>query len=164
MKMKKAIVLLLGFLAIGYFTQAQKIGYFNSNEVLKNNAEVKKIDSQVNAYLEVLKAGYTVLQDEVTEKTAKLKDTTLTPAKKSVLNDDITSLTQRINSYQSDATQKLTQRRNELFNPLSKKLYEIVSTLALEGKYNTIFDIASTTLYYSDKSGDLTDKIKAKLK
>lgn len=161
----KKIALIISALTLAYCVQAQKIGYFNSTDVLKDNPSVKKIDSSVNTYLETLKVGYTYLQDEYNDKINKLKDTAIMiDAKKSLLIEDVTSLKQKLNSYQNDATQKLTQKRNELYGPITKKVTEIVNELAKDGKYDFIFDVNSTAIFYVNKSNDLTEIIKKKLK
>lgn len=147
------------------FANAQKIGYFNSTEVLKDQSSIKKADSNVNAYLEVLKTGYSYIQDEYKEKSEKLKDTSsMNEVKKTMLKQDIEVLVQKLSNYQNDATQKLTSRRNELYMPINKKLTDIVETLAKENKYDAIFDIAATTIFYVNKSNDLTIEIKKRFK
>jgi outer membrane protein len=163
--MKKLLVI-VSLLTIGsYATQAQKIGYFNSAEVLKDNKEIKKVDTSLNTYLETLKVGFTYLQDEYNEKSLKLKDSLKLPdVKKKLLTEDVASLGQKLNSYQNDATQKLTQKMNELLAPTAKKLNDIVESLAKENKYDLIIDIANTPVFYINKTNDLTKVIIERLK
>lgn len=148
-----------------FLANAQKIGYFNSAEVLKDHPSIKKADSNVNAYIEVLKTGYSYLQDEYKEKSEKLKDSSsLNEVKKTMLKQDIVALEGKLNNYQNDATQKLTSRRNELYLPINKKLTNIVEVMAKENKYDAIFDISTTSIFYVNKFNDLTNDIKKKFK
>lgn len=161
----KKLLIIGSLLIVGFISHAQKIGYFNSAEVLKDNSDIKKADTALNTYLETLKAGYTYLQDEYTEKTDKLKDSAkLTDLKRKLLQEDVAMLAQRLTSYQNDATQRLTQKRNELLAPTSKKLNNVVEAIAKENKYDAIFDVSSTSIFYINKANDLTALIKKKFK
>lgn len=144
---------------------AQKIAFFNANEIVKSNPGAKKIDSSINTFLESLKSEYSYLQDEYKEKIDKLKDTTsMNDVKKNLLKQDIQSLSQNLSNYEASATQRVSQKRNELMAPFSKKVNEVVETLAKEGKFDVIFDISSVPVFYFNKENDLTEKIKNKIK
>lgn len=157
--MKKVITSLF-FIGITISGFSQKIGFFNSGEVLKDYAPIKKIDSTIKDYVKTLDKAYEYLKDEYNTKRKKLQDSAkLDKETISFLKEDLNSLGQRLNDFENEETQKITIKKNELSAPLIKTITDIVTEIAKEKKYDFIFDTSSTPIFYSTKENDISSLI-----
>lgn len=161
----KKLIIALSLLTFSYVSQAQKVGIFNSTEVMKDLPEIQQLDTALNIYLKTLQAGFTYLKDEYEEKSAKLKDTSsMSDIKKNLLKEDVANLVQKLNSYQNDASNKLQEKRAELLEPFTKKLKGVVREIAKVKKLDIVIDEVSTPIYYGTGECYITDLVKAELK
>lgn len=164
-KLVKAVVVVILLIAFSNSANSQKIAYFSSAEVLKDYAPLKKIDTAANEFVKTLQAGYSYLKDEYEDKLGKLKDSAkMAPTKLQLLKEDVTNLAQKINNYQNDANNQLTEKKKELLAPIIKKINDEVEKYAKEQKCDFVVDISSTPLFFADKKYDISNIIKGKLK
>jgi outer membrane protein len=78
--------------------------------------------------------------------------------------DELQSIQQRMQSFQQQAEQSLTEKKAELFKPIQDKAIKAVNDVAAENGFTYIFDIAGGAVaYFSPDSYDILTLVKAKL-
>jgi len=159
-------ILFLGLLLISSVAQvkAQKIGFYNSNELASTLPEVKKIDSQVVVFSKTLTDEYSYLKDEYDTKMRKLSDSaSLKEIAKSFLKKDLSELASKLNDYTNGAQNKMVQKKNELLTPLLNKINSKVKEIAKEKGYEYVFDISQFNFAYADEKYNISSELKKRL-
>jgi len=162
--MKKIILLLAIGVTLGLQVQAQKkTGYVNSQELISLMPEAQKAETDLKTYIETLESQFKTM---ATEGQTKMKDfetnsATWTDAVKEVKAKELQDLEGRMQEFQANADQKISQKRQELFKPLFEKAQNAIKAVGDEGKYDYIFD--GSALLYSKPSEDILPLVKAKL-
>jgi len=164
--MKKFVLFLALGLFIGTATFAQsKFGYIDSRELLSAMPEVKKADTDVEAYA---KSFEDQLQTMTKEYETKIKEyqageKTMSDAVKEVKQKEIMDLQNRIEAFNSSAQEKIANKKSEIYKPLLDKADKAIKDVATEKNYDYIFDAASGALLHAKDSDNILPLVKAKL-
>ncbi len=168
--MKKFVLFLACGLMMGQVLFAQsaslKIGYINSAELLSSMPERTKADSNVTKYAKSFQDQIDIMmKDYQTKGQAYQKDEkTMTEAMKEVRMKEIQDLQNRIESIQQSAQEKLSNKKQELYQPIIDKVNKAIKDVAKEKGYDFIFDqAAGSALLYGKEAYDITSTLKAKL-
>jgi outer membrane protein len=164
--MKRIVLLLACSLFIGSVAFGQnKLGYIDSRELLSLMPEVKKADSNLQAYqksyqdqLEDMGKEY---QKKVTDYQAQEK--TMTDAMKEVKVKEIQQLEERIQSTQQSAQEKIAKKKEELFSPILDKADKAIKDVAKANNYDYVFDASAGALLYAKDSDNILPLVKTKL-
>ncbi len=166
-------VLFLFLLSFGY-TSAQKLkfGHTDSQAIMTIlpdtkeaqkalEEESKKMEEHLaNMRAEAQKKYNEYLENDALLKTSPEKWSDLERADKEA---ELQSLQDRLTKYQQSASDILTKKQNELYQPILEKIKNAINEIAKEGDFIYIFDI-NALLYYSEtQSIDVTPLIKKKL-
>jgi outer membrane protein len=160
--MKNLIALIAVIIIAVSCGNKSKIGYYNSQEVLKENSVVKDADSTVAEYIKTLENGFVAAKQEYELKLSNYKSdsASLSPASRQVIVNDLIALEQRIAAYPQEANEKLQQKREEIYRPILDKLNKVVEKIAKQHGYDYIFEVSNLKFAYSNKENDLTEEVK----
>ncbi|CAN5465805.1 hypothetical protein BH10BAC5_BH10BAC5_11930 [soil metagenome] len=160
-----------------------KIGYVDSEVILKQLPEAKKVQTdleglqklyvdtvqvkeiEIKTKAEAFKARYDEAQKQVESGVIKSE------AELKALNEEISNLQKEIQNlsegldlYKQKVQNDLLARQNEMFKPIRDKVSATIETVAKDLKYNFVFDKAAGSMLYGEKESDITFKVLDKLK
>jgi outer membrane protein len=159
-----SFVLLSGFLLSN---RAQiKLGHINSQELFaampeRDTAQKKLQDiaQQFENTLEELQVEYNKKLDEYQKNVG-----TMTPLIKRTKENELQDLIQRIQDFQTEAEQDLSEQRANLLRPIQEKAFKAVNEVAQEHGFTYIFDMGvGTIIYAAEDAEDILPLVKQKL-
>ncbi|MFZ1320609.1 MAG: OmpH family outer membrane protein [Ignavibacteria bacterium] len=188
MKTSNLKLLIVIFSAIGFFisgnVQSQvKIGYVDSEVILKQLPEAQQVQKELEElqklYLDTIQGKETELKSKAETFKTRYED-----AQKSVesgtvtsetdlkalnteisgLQNELQSLSESLDNYKQTIQNSLLQKQAELFKPVKEKITKTIEDVSKSLKINFVFDKADGTLLYGDKDFDITFKVLDKLK
>lgn len=169
-KLIKIAFLALALIAINTTARAQKYGHLNSGNLISNLAETKSADSQLRTYQEqLIKKGQTMAENfekEYVNFMERYQKGEVTPAVAQAKEEEFRKKQEDIQRYEQKVMNDVTQKREELFAPILKKVQDAIDAVGKEGGYAMIFDtsiLANNPIVFANPSDDLMAKVKAKL-
>ncbi len=163
--MKKLFSILLFGVLFSISTYAQKLGHINSAELLSEMPEIKQADQKLEQYKKQLEeqnqAMLTEYQNKIQE--YQQKEALMADAIKEVRQKEILDLEKRIQEFQVSAQQKLTTKKEELYNPTLQKAEDAIKAVAKEKGYAYIFDTSLGAVIYAQPTDDVISLVKTKL-
>jgi len=190
LKTKTGIFIILGFimsmtLLNGKSFAQLKLGYVDSEVIIKQLPEYKKITDELEGLQKLYLDTINTKDKEIKDKAAIFK-TRYEDAQKKVesgeiksdaelksLNDEMNNLQKELQTldegltaYKQNVREALVARQSDLFKPVKEKIIKAIEDLSKEQKYNFVFDKAEGVgvVLYGDKDLDLTFKVLDKLK
>lgn len=168
-----------------YSQQTLKLGYVDSEVIIKQLPEYKLITDELEALQKSYLDTISTRENEIKSK-AEVFKTKYEDAQKKVesgviktdeemkaLNQEISdlqrelqSLDDNLSTYKQTVREALYEKQNLLFKPVQEKVKKAIEDLAKEMKVNFVFDKTDSVgaLLYGDKEFDLTFKVLDKLK
>jgi len=178
-----AFVMILITASDSLYAQGIKIGYVDSEVILKQLPESQKVISELEGirkmYLDTIQAKEKELKGK-----AEIFKTRYEEAQKMVesgqvkseaelkrLNEEMQGMQkglqdedEALSLYKQKVQEELVQKQGEMFKPIKEKITKAIENIAKEMKINFVFDKAESNLIYGDKEFDITFKILDKLK
>jgi len=170
-------------LQVSSFAQNLKIGYVDSDVIIKQLPEYKTITEELEKmqkqYIDTIQTMENNLKKKAEEFKSKYEEAQRKVESGEIKSDaEIKALNEEMNllqnelrilddsltSYKQNVRELLINKSNELFKPVREKVIKAIEDLAKELKYNFIFDKADGVLLFGDKEFDLTFKVLDKLK
>lgn len=158
------------FTSTGSFGQS-RIAYIDGTKILKRMPEAvdaeTRLDQLVNQWnkeVADLEADLKRKRDDFERKKLIMAD-----AERNAVEVDITELKKRIDQYRQDkygANGELYKQQADLMKPAYDKLMKAIEEVALDGKYDYVFDRSSTKDYsilYTNAKFDLSIPVAKKL-
>ena len=147
---------------------AQKFGHINTGLLLESMPEVKAADAQMTTYQTELgtkhQAMIEALQKKYNDYLQLANSGTLSKLEMSQKEAEIQKEQQAIAQNEQNAQQLIVSKRQELLDPILKKVDTALQALGKEGNYTFIFDTSvPNTILYSVESEDLMSALKTKL-
>ncbi len=169
MKRLIGLLTLVMIILFGQNATAQnfKFGHINSEELFSLMPERDTIISQMQALqtelqntLEILQVEYNNKLNDYTNEADKLSDLV-----RQTKEEELMSLSQRIQNFQQNADSQLQQRQVQLMQPVIDKAENAINEVAREGGFTYVFDLSRGPIIYFDesKSENILNKVKAKL-
>ncbi len=167
-KMSKiTFIALLTLILSATFIQAQKFGYLNSSQLLAELPSVREADSQLEVYQkQLISAGENMVKQFQANLEAYNKDVNEGVLSQIQMKDRETKLAteqQNIQNYEFEVQQKITKKREELYQPILDKVRNAVTELGTSEGYTMIFDSSAGAILHANDSENVMDKVKAKL-
>jgi outer membrane protein len=162
--MKNILLPVLLLLATFAFGQ-QKFGHLNTGNVLELMPDTKEANTQLLIFQKELTArGETMarmLEDKIVRYNTEAPNMTANDrqARETVLRGE----QQELSAFSEEAKARLDGKRAELLKPIIQKVKDAVKAVALENKYNYIFDVSSGNMLYVNDSEDVVALVKKKL-
>jgi outer membrane protein len=167
--MKRTILVLffavaLAFTGTTYAQKPLKIGYFNSNDLIKRMPEADSIQKLLKDYMAAFESDYALLTTEYQQLVSdyQAKASQLTEMLKSSKQREIKSAEANLQEFQRNAQDSITNKQNELMNVLIDKIKKAAGEIAKEEKYTYIIE-SNSILWYAEESEDITPKLVKKL-
>ena len=145
MKKITAIILLTAGLLVSNTTKAQnKTGYISLDNMLSLMPETIKIDSLLERYqIDSINTEFASVFQLYTYKDSLLNKTDTSKMPLSVKNElkkDLATYSYQINNWQSISQQAIQAKQNALLDPIYKKIYDAINTVAKEKGYTYVFN------------------------
>lgn len=162
---KNLLAAILVLFSIGVSAQNMKIGHINTSNLLAVLPEVEVAKTSLQAYQKELEAQVDILVTEYRTKieTYEQNSSVWSNAVKKDKEKEIIQLEERIKEFQEDATKELSQKEQELLQPILDKVKDAVTEVAKEKGYDYILDTSAGTVLFSKDSDDITIFVKKKL-
>jgi outer membrane protein len=165
--MKKFTTLVMAVMALVVFSsnvKAQnKIGYVSVDEVLSVMPEIKKVQNELASYDSSIQINYSETLKEYLAKDSSFKadSAKLSPAVRKAKEADLEKLATEINSFQQNYQNMVTERRNQLMQPIVEKAVNTIKEVAKASGYTYVF--AKDALLVQPEGDDLLPLVKKKL-
>jgi len=161
------VLLVCSIAAIAQQQPSLKIGYVNSETIIKELPEAKDSQAKLEAILkgwqdEIEKRGQ-ALQSKYEEyqKQANMLNESTKQAKQKELVDD----EQKLNQYRQEKQQELAVQRDKIMKPIQEKVFKAIEKVAKEQKLSFVLDRATEVpVLYADPQYDYTYKVLDMLK
>ncbi len=162
---KLFLTLLVVLLVSSFTVQAQKLGYVDSDYILKNIPEYQDAQTQIDDFSKQYQA-------EIEEKYAKVEkmykayqaDAMLLPDDmKRLREEEIVKAEKEAKDFQKTrfgTEGDLFKKRQELVKPIQEKVFNAIEDIATKKNYAIIFDKASgPVLMYVSSKLDISDEV-----
>jgi outer membrane protein len=145
-----------------------KLGHIDSRLVFAAMPESDSASKQLQREADAMQKTLEDLQAELQKKYQDYQKLANDPNTSQLIlktkEDELQSLQQRIETFQQNAEQSLSEKRAQLFKPIQDKAVKAVSDVAAENGFTYVFDIAGGSVVYSSPdSQDILPLVKAKL-
>ena len=154
------------FVSIASFAQEQKLGYADTDYILTQLPDAKKIDSELKAHGAQLENQ---LKAKAQDYEMKLKDFQQNASKwvDAVVQDkqnELQMLQQQFQKFQQDAETSFAKKQQDLLAPLQAKIGNAISEVAKENGYTFIITLdaggaAGNVLLYQDPQFDISNLV-----
>lgn len=178
-----AIFIFIGMLSFNSAGAQIKIGYVDSEVILKQLPEAQKVQTELEGmqklYLDTIQTKENDIKAKAENFKVKYDDAqkkvesgaVKSESEMKSLQDEISGLQQEIqilseglDSYKQNVQNALLTKQAELFKPVKEKITKTIEEVSKSMKINFVFDKADGTLLYGDKEFDITFKVLDKLK
>lgn len=167
MKKFLLVVLVLATAAMAQQQPALKIGYVNSETIIKELPEAKdsqaKLEGILKGWQEEIEKRGAALQTKYEEyqKQANMLNESSKQAKQKELVED----EQNLNKYRQEKQQELAVQREKIMKPIQEKVFKAIEKVAKEQKLSFVLDRATEVpVLYADPQFDYTYKVLDMLK
>ncbi len=146
--------------------QELKFGHINIQKLVSELPEKKAADAQLQAEATKLQDQLKVMSEDLDKKysTYLQQRDSLPDLIRATKEKEIQDLDTRIKQYNQMAQQTLSQKEQQLLQPIMQKVQNAINEVGQEQGLMYIFDISTqVVLYHSDKSIDCEPLVKAKL-
>lgn len=154
--------LLTGIATSGF---GQKIGYINSNELLAAMPASQQVQAELEKYAKELESQLTTMSTEYESKVSEYQSNQALwsdPVKESKV-EEIGSLEKRINKFQQTAQKSLSEKEQELLQPVLDKAQKAIDAVADEKGYDYVFDTSNGMLLHYPDGDNLLPAVKTHL-
>ena len=161
-----AVVLLVALSAATSSAQELKFGHLNVQQLIAELPAKQAADKELQAEAQKLQSQLQVMSKELDEKysTYMSQRDSLSQLIRSTREKEIQDYDQRIQNFNKLAQQSLSQKEQELLQPIIQKVEKAIKAVGEEQGFVYIFDVSSQViLYNSDQSVDCEEMVKAKL-
>jgi len=151
---------------VSFGQDVQKLGYADTDYILTQLPDAKKVDSELKAHGAQLEAQIKAKADEYER---KLKDYQANAGKwvDAVVQDktnELQTLQQQFQKFQQDAEASYQKKFQDLMAPLYDKVGKAIAEVAKENGYNFIITLNTTqggerVLHYKDPQFDISNLV-----
>jgi outer membrane protein len=171
----KATRLIFALVAFSVFLNGtslaqQKIGYINSEAIMKQLPEAGDAQKQIDALISDWQAELAKLQSEykTAQEDFEKKKLVMTEQKRTDAEKELKDREQKIATFRTQKfgpNGELFVKQNELMKPVQDRIFKGIKEVALEDGYDYIFDKSGQILLmYTNEKYDLTAKVLEKIK
>lgn len=164
MKKINLMLIMTAVLLSAAFAQGVKLGYVDTDRVIAESNEAAEISRLFNLDIQNWKTQLRTMNEEIKgmERAYEIDKLTKNEAAKAEAKSRIDTKKAEagrfIEEYFGDGG-KQEQRYNELLEPLTVKIHNIIMKMAQDEDYSMIFDVSLGTVLYAKPALDLTDLV-----
>jgi len=163
----KIFVLGMLLLSAGFANaQAPKFGHIDLQALVGVMPERADAEKQFLAFQKELEDALGDMQKELQAKFVEYtaKKDSLTETVRRMKEEDLNAMNERVQNYQSSASQQLQAKQGELLKPVFDKADKAIKEVGAEKGLLYVFDMSSRTILYNSKESlDILPLVKTKL-
>jgi outer membrane protein len=163
----KSLLLILILAGTSMTVQAQKFGYINAQELIKNMPEVKEANANIETLTKQLEKKSVdmkkAFQTKYQSLQAKQQNGEISPKQLETEAALLETEQKKIEEYDQTSIQKIEEKNNQLLTPIIEKVNSAIKDVADENGYTYVFDYSVGIILYADESTDITELVKTKL-
>jgi Skp family chaperone for outer membrane proteins len=166
--MKKSCLIALVFVLLFGATvsmtlaqQAPKIGVINSQQVLEQSAEGKRVIAQLQQRDKTIQASLTKLDDDIRQGETRISTQRLTLSEEALYNANADLEKKRTDRKRmaEDSSRDFQDLQVKLFNKIQSELIPIIEQLGKEKGIDIIFDLQKSGAVYFNPAIDMTVEV-----
>lgn len=146
--------------------QTPKFGHIDLQALIQIMPERAVAEKQFTAYQKELEDALALMQKEFQTKYMEYatKRDSLSETARKMKEEDLNAMNERIQTYQSSATEQLQKKQGDLLKPVFDKADKAVKDVGAEKGFIYVFDMSSRTILYNSKESiDILPFVKTKL-
>jgi outer membrane protein len=158
--------LLIAFLTFSIFASAQtKVGTIDTDYILSQMPEMEAVNKGLETYDKELQKDFqaNVKQYDTLVKTYQANAESLAADARQESESKIIELENQIKQFRQRAQLMMQMRRNELTNPLYKKIDAAMRAVIDEEGFTQILHAGGNSLAFSAEKYDITEKVMTKM-
>jgi outer membrane protein len=155
--MKRLIVVSLMLVGMVVSAQQTKVGTIDVDFILSKMPDLEDVQKGVDAYAQTLKVDLDAKMAGMQQALQQYQseEASLTIAQRKTRQDSILAMEDDINKYRTNSQQLILLKRDELMQPLYKKIGDKLEAIAQEQGYTQIFQ-RDNNLIYINNTFDVT--------
>lgn len=157
-----SLVVFIAVLAsLSFAQQAAKIGVINSQNVLENSAEGKRVIAQLQDKDNKIQGELAKLDDDIRALETRLNTQRLTLSEESILqlSSDLDRKRTDRKRRAEDSFKELQALQMRLFNRVQSELLPIIEQIGKDQGFDIIFDLSKSGSVYFNPTLDVTDEV-----
>ena len=160
--MKKLLLVLMLCAPMSLF--AQKFGHLDSQALLESLPEAVAVQKELQAKGDQYQKDLKAMQDELTRKADEYDKTksTMNATKQKETEAELQTLYQKIQQAYQDAQKEISEKSNELMEPIITKVRNAINAVGKAGGYTYIFE-EGQAVYTGETVKDVTAEVQAKI-
>ncbi len=164
-----ARVLILSLVCVGFLFSQLKIGYVDSETIMRQLPEAQEAQRRVDELIKQWQGELQKMRDEWKTKYDEYekRKLILTDEARAQMEKELTELDRKIADFQMQKfgpDGELYRRQAEIVKPIQDKIFNAIKEVALEEGYDFVFDKSGEILLlYANEKYDLTQKVLNKL-
>jgi outer membrane protein len=168
MRRVTSITLISLFLIFSGSINAQelKFGHANIQEIMRSMPEFKEMQETMEAEYDKLENQLATMQEEYQkmEQDYLQNAEALGALERQQKEQQLMETSQKIQTFYQSSQENLSQKQQQLRQPIMEKLRDAIEEIGEEGGFIYIFaENSGATVYQSDQSIDVTEQVKNKL-
>jgi len=149
--------------------QTQKIGYVDTEVILKQLPEAQDADKKLKDIATKFQDTLVAMQKDLTEKIEQYKkqESMMTPDAKKKEEDMLKAIQQSMMQYQEEKfgnTGEIRRLQESFLTPIRDRILLTIKEVSKDEKFNFILDKVNPALLYADDKFDLTFKVLDKIR
>lgn len=161
--MKKLIIAALLIFGATAYTQAQKLGHANFEEIVTLLPERAAAEKEIQDLQQKLEGRLNNMVETYQAKVAEFEaDTSMSEAMQASVAGEIQDLQRRIQEFQQTAYTEIETKQNELMASMFEKVRVAAVAVGEADGYSYIFDASNGSLLFAGGE-DVTPKVKVQL-
>ena len=155
------IIFFMAFASINFAQGTKKIGVIDSQKILENSEEGKRVIAQLQDREKVSQAELEKLDEAVRNLETRLNTQRLTLSEESIIQmtSDLERKRTDRKRYYEDTVRDFQELQIRLFNRVQNELLPIIQKLGKDMGYEVILDLNKSGAIYWDSAVDLTNEV-----
>lgn len=157
------------FVSVGFLFSQMKIGYVDSETIMKQLPEAQEAQRKIDALVQQWQIELQRMRDEWKAKYDEYerRKLILTDEARAQMEKELTELDRKIAEFQMQKfgpDGELYRKQDEFVKPIQNKIFNAIKEVAIEEGYDFVFDKSGEILLlYANEKYDLTQKVLNKL-
>jgi outer membrane protein len=160
------VLLFVFFISTNSFAQSKlKFGHLDFAKLYNLMPELDSVRGVFDGYNKSIQEQFAAMQTELENKFMdyQANATGMSEIIRSTKEAEINDLKERLDAFETKATQDLQAKESELTAPIIERAKQAVQDIAKENGYTYVFNSSEGLLLYAEPSDDISELVKTKL-
>ena len=160
-----SVLLLLVAAQVAHAQAVPKLGYIDSNEIIRGSSEAQAAQQQFDREMAQFQTEVQTMGQELQTMLAAYQQQagTMSDDARATRENEITVKQQQYESRAQQLETQAAQRREALVEPVMERINQVIEAVRMEGAYAVIFDVAAGAILAADPALDLTPEVLRRL-